>query len=675
MASSFATLLHESFATFAADKKERMIMGHCSCCAHTHECAPEKHIEKKESIFAEYWKVGLSFILLISGIIMNALELPFFREGYFSLIWYVVAYLPVGLPVMKEAWESMKDKDYFSEFTLMFVATLGAFYIGEYPEGVAVMLFYSVGELFQEKAVDKAKRNIGALLDVSPEEAAVVRDGRVIIENPQNVKVGETIEIKIGGRVPLDGMMLNEVAAFNTAALTGESVPRSIRMGEEVLAGMIVTDKVIRIKVIRPFDKSALARILELVQNASERKAPAELFIRKFACVYTPIVIGLAVLIVLLPFIYSLITPQFFFTFNDWLYRALVFLVISCPCALVVSIPLGYFGGIGAASRLGILFKGGNYLDAVTKINTVVFDKTGTLTKGTFEVQSCNCESGVSEEELIRMIASVESSSTHPIAKAVVNYAGRRDIELSSVTDSKEYAGLGLEAAVNGIQVLAGNGRLLSKFQIEYPPELLSVTDTIVVCAIGNKYAGYLLLSDSLKEDAKIAIQNLKALGIQNIQILSGDKQSIVSNFAEKLGISEAYGDLLPDGKVKHLEELRQHTENQVAFVGDGMNDAPVLALSNVGIAMGGLGSDAAIETADVVIQTDQPSKVAEAIKVGKLTRRIVWQNISLAFGVKLLVLILGAGGLATLWEAVFADVGVALIAIMNAVRIQKMIK
>ena len=652
-----------------------MIMGHCSCCAHTHECAPEKHIEKKESIFAEYWKVGLSFILLISGIIMNALELPFFREGYFSLIWYVVAYLPVGLPVMKEAWESMKDKDYFSEFTLMFVATLGAFYIGEYPEGVAVMLFYSVGELFQEKAVDKAKRNIGALLDVRPEEAAVVRDERVVIENPQSVKVGETIEIKTGGRVPLDGMMLNEVAAFNTAALTGESVPRSIRMGEEVLAGMIVTDKVIRIKVIRPFDKSALARILELVQNASERKAPAELFIRKFARVYTPIVIGLAVLIVLLPFIYSLITPQFFFTFNDWLYRALVFLVISCPCALVVSIPLGYFGGIGAASRLGILFKGGNYLDAVTKINTVVFDKTGTLTKGTFEVQSCNCESGVSEEELIRMIASVESSSTHPIAKAVVNYAGRRDIELSSVTDSKEYAGLGLEAAVNGIQVLAGNGRLLSKFQIEYPPELLSVTDTIVVCAIGNKYAGYLLLSDSLKEDAKIAIQNLKALGIQNIQILSGDKQSIVSNFAEKLGVSEAYGDLLPDGKVKHLEELRQHTENQVAFVGDGMNDAPVLALSNVGIAMGGLGSDAAIETADVVIQTDQPSKVAEAIKVGKLTRRIVWQNISLAFGVKLLVLILGAGGLATLLEAVFADVGVALIAIMNAVRIQKMIK
>lgn len=650
-------------------------MGHCSCCAHTHECASEKHAEEKKSIFAEYWKVGLSFILLMSGILMNALELSFFREGYFSLIWYTVAYLPVGLPVMKEAWESIKDKDYFSEFTLMFIATLGAFYIGEYPEGVAVMLFYSIGELFQEKAVDKAKRNIGALLDVRPEEAAVVRDGSIVIENPRDVRVGETIEIKAGGRVPLDGTMLSEVAAFNTAALTGESVPRSIRKEEEVLAGMIVTDKVIRIKVSKPFDKSALARILELVQNASERKAPAELFIRKFARVYTPIVTGLAVLIVLLPFIYSLITPGFLFTFNDWLYRALVFLVISCPCALVVSIPLGYFGGIGAASRLGILFKGGNYLDAITKINTVVFDKTGTLTKGTFEVQSCKTESGVSEEELIRLVASVESASTHPIAKAVVDDAKRRNIEFSSANDSKEFAGLGLEATVGGVQVLAGNCRLLSKFGIEYPSELLSITDTIVVCAIANRYAGYLLLSDTLKEDAKVAIEGLKAQGIQNIQILSGDKQSIVSNFAEKLGIAKAYGDLLPEGKVNHLEELRRNKENQIAFVGDGMNDAPVLALSHVGIAMGGLGSDAAIETADVVIQTDQPSKVAEAIKVGKLTRRIVWQNISLAFGVKLLVLILGAGGVATLWEAVFADVGVALLAIMNAVRLQKMIK
>ena len=595
-------------------------MGHCSCGAHS--CAAEKKVDAKVSVFHEYGKVIFSLLLLTSGIIMNALDLAFFREGSVALIWYIVAYLPVGIPVMKEAWESIREKDYFSEFTLMIIATLGAFYIGEYPEGVAVMLFYTVGELFQDKAVDKAKRNIGALLDVRPEKALVLREGNLVIESPKKIKVGEIIEIKAGERVPLDGTMQNEVAAFNTAALTGESVPRNIRKGEEVLAGMIVTDKVIRLEVTRPFDKSALARILELVQNASERKAPAELFIRKFARIYTPIVI-----------------------FNDWLYRALVFLVISCPCALVVSIPLGYFGGIGAASRLGILFKGGNYLDAITKINTVVFDKTGTLTKGTFEVQACKSAGEVSEEELVKLVASVESDSTHPIAKAVVNYAKEQNIECVAVTGTKEFAGYGLEATIDGAMVLVGNCRLLSKFDISYPKELLEITDTIVVCAVGN------------------------------IQILSGDKQSIVTNFAEKLGISKAYGDLLPEGKVNHLEELRQDEANRIAFVGDGMNDAPVLALSHVGIAMGGLGSDAAIETADVVIQTDQPSKVAEAIKVGKLTRRIIWQNVSLAFGVKLLVLILGAGGIATLWEAVFADVGVALLAIMNAVRIQKMIK
>ena len=648
-------------------------MGHCSCGAHS--CAAEKKVDAKVSVFHEYGKVIFSLLLLAGGIIMNALDLAFFREGYVSLIWYIVAYLPVGIPVMKEAWESIREKDYFSEFTLMTIATLGAFYIGEYPEGVAVMLFYTVGELFQDKAVDKAKRNIGALLDVRPEKALVLREGNLVTESPKKIKVGEIIEIKAGERVPLDGIMQNEVAAFNTAALTGESVPRNIRKGEEVLAGMIVTDKVIRLEVTRPFDKSALARILELVQNAAERKAPAELFIRKFARVYTPIVIILAVLIVLSPLVYSLINPAFVFTFNDWLYRALVFLVISCPCALVVSIPLGYFGGIGAASRLGILFKGGNYLDAITKINTVVFDKTGTLTKGTFDVQACKSAGDISEEELVKLIASVESDSTHPIAKAVVNYAKEQNIERVTVTDTKEYAGFGLEATVGGIPVLVGNCRLLSKFDISFPQELLKITDTIVVCAVGNRYAGYLLLADALKEDAKVAIDRLKALNIENIQILSGDKQSIVTNFAEKLGISKAYGDLLPEGKVKHLEELRQDEANRIAFVGDGMNDAPVLALSHVGIAMGGLGSDAAIETADVVIQTDQPSKVAEAIKVGKLTRRIIWQNVSLAFGVKLLALILGAGGIATLWEAVVADVGVALLAIMNAVRIQKMIK
>ena len=646
-------------------------MGHCSCGAHS--CAAEKKVDAKVSVFHEYGKVIFSLLLLTSGIIMNALDLAFFREGSVALIWYIVAYLPVGIPVMKEAWESIREKDYFSEFTLMIIATLGAFYIGEYPEGVAVMLFYTVGELFQDKAVDKAKRNIGALLDVRPEKALVLREGNLVIESPKKIKVGEIIEIKAGERVPLDGTMQNEVAAFNTAALTGESVPRNIRKGEEVLAGMIVTDKVIRLEVTRPFDKSALARILELVQNASERKAPAELFIRKFARIYTPIVIALAVLIVLCPFVYSLINPPFVFAFNDWLYRALVFLVISCPCALVVSIPLGYFGGIGAASRLGILFKGGNYLDAITKINTVVFDKTGTLTKGTFEVQACKSAGEVSEEELVKLVASVESDSTHPIAKAVVNYAKEQNIECVAVTGTKEFAGYGLEATIDGAMVLVGNCRLLSKFDISYPKELLEITDTIVVCAVGNRYAGYLLLADALKEDAKVAIDNLKALNIENIQILSGDKQSIVTNFAEKLGISKAYGDLLPEGKVNHLEELRQDEANRIAFVGDGMNDAPVLALSDVGIAMGGLGSDAAIETADVVIQTDQPSKVATAISIGHATKRIIMQNIVGAIGAKSLILLAGAFGFATLWAAVFADVGVALIAVLNSMRILKM--
>ncbi|CAK7006392.1 MAG: Cadmium, zinc and cobalt-transporting ATPase [Parabacteroides sp.] len=644
----------------------------CKCCAMKNVQVNESREEA--SLFSEYWRIVLSAVMLIAGIILNATGIAFFQGDYVAFVWYLLAYLPVGLPVIKEAFGSMARKDYFSEFTLMSVATIGAFYIGEYPEGVAVMLFYAVGEMFQDKAVDRAKRNISALLDVRPEKAAVVRDSNLVVVNPRDVRVGEVIEIKAGERIPLDGTMLSEVAAFNTSALTGESVPRHIRKEEDVLAGMIVTDKVIRIKVTKPFDKSTLARILELVQDTSERKAPAELFIRKFARIYTPVVIGLAALIVCVPFVYSLVNPLFTFLFNDWLYRALIFLVISCPCALVVSIPLGYFGGIGAASRLGILFKGGNYLDAITQINTIVFDKTGTLTKGVFEVQSC-ISIRVPEEELIRLVASVEQGSTHPIAKAVVGYAEKLGVGLVRATDISEIAGCGLEAKIEGVRVLAGNLRLLSKYGIAYPEELASITETIVVCAVGEEYAGYLLLSDALKEDACTAIENLKLLNIKNIQILSGDKQSIVSSFAKKLGITKAYGDLLPDGKVEHIEALRRDESNRIAFVGDGINDAPVLALSNVGIAMGGLGSDAAIETADVVIQTDQPSKVATAIKVGRLTRRIIWQNVSLAFGVKLLVMILGAGGMATLWEAVFADVGVALIAILNAVRIQKMIK
>ena len=648
-------------------------MGQCKC--ETNANMRVRNCQEANGFIGEYWKVMLSLVMLVAGGIMNQLDIAFFKENTVSLVWYVLAYLPVGLPVIKEAWESILQKDYFSEFTLMSVATLGAFYIGEYPEGVAVMLFYSVGELFQDRAIDKAKRNISALLDVRPEKAMVVRGNEIVTVNPKSVFINEIIEIKAGERVPLDGIMLNEIAAFNTAALTGECVPRDIRKGEEVLAGMIVTDKVIRMKVTKPFDKSALARILELVEDASERKAPAELFIRKFARIYTPIVIGLAFLIVLIPYIYSFINPLFGFVFNDWLYKALVFLVISCPCALVISIPLGYFGGIGAASRLGILFKGGNYLDAITRVNTVVFDKTGTLTKGVFEVESCEVIPGVSKEELIRIIASVEKNSTHPIAKAIVSYAEKKKIGLTAAENIEEVAGYGLMTEVDGEKVLVGNARLLSKYSIEFPAYILSITETTVVCAVGNKYIGYITLSDVLKDDAADTVRSLKELNIKNIQILSGDKQSIVSIFANKLGLTRAYGDLLPEGKVEHMEKLKENKDNRIAFVGDGMNDAPVLALSDVGIAMGGLGSDAAIETADVVIQTDQPSKVATAIKVGRCTRRIIWQNVSLAFGVKLLVMVLGASGIATLWEAVFADVGVTLIAIVNAIRIQKMIK
>lgn len=637
----------------------------CDCC-HTNRAGKLGGDETMNVYILPF----LSFILLTGGIAMSVLEVGFFGQPYVALAWYVLAYLPVGLPVMKEAWESILRKDFFSEFTLMSIATFGAFYIGEYPEGVAVMLFYAIGEIFQNKAVDKARRNISALLDVRPEKAEVIRGGKRSTESPREVKIGETIEVKAGERVSLDGRLLSDIADFNTAALTGESIPRTIRKGEEVWAGMIVTDRVVRIEVTRLYDQSSLSRILEMVQNAAKRKAPTELFIRKFARIYTPIVTGLAVLIVLLPYVYSIIDPGFGFVFDHWLYRALVFLVISCPCALVVSIPLGYFGGIGAASREGILFKGGNYLDAITKVNTVVFDKTGTLTKGVFEVQSVHPAEGFSANQLLRMIVAVEHQSNHPIARAIVKYADTLTIETGTPSFLTEIAGYGLTATLDGKKVLAGNIRLLGQNGVVYPEDLRQIPETIICGAIDGRYAGYLLLSDTPKEDAREAIEDLNKLNIHHIEILSGDKQAIVSKLASSLGVKRHYGDLLPEGKVERLEKLRADPANFIAFVGDGINDAPVLALSHVGIAMGGLGSDAAIETADVVIQTDQPSKVATAIRIGKITRSIVWQNIALAFGVKLIVLLLGAGGLATLWEAVFADVGVALLAICNAMRI-----
>ena len=617
------------------------------------------------------WMPTVSFVLLVIGLIGKYSGISWFAESWIEAIWFLVAFLPVGLPVMREAWEAALRKDFFSEFSLMAIASIGAFCIGEYPEAVAVMLFYTVGERLQLLAVNKASKNISDLLDVRPERTDVWRTGTYMNVSPKDVKVGERIEVKPGGRVPLDGVLLEAEAQFDTSALTGESMPRSICEGEEVLAGMIAQGQAVRIQVNRPYEQSALARILALVKDASERKAPAELFIRRFARIYTPIVILLSFLIVSVPALVGMVTPSFQYVFSDWLYRGLVFLVISCPCALVISVPLGYFGGIGAASRAGILFKGGNYLDAITRVNTVAFDKTGTLTTGRFEVTMVE-STGIPASDLLSVLLSVERKSTHPVAQAVVRYAEKQDSVPMEITDMRELAGHGVEAIVNGRQVLVGNIRLLAERDIPVPKELSDSVSTVVVSTIDGKYAGHLLLSDTLKKDAVDAIRRLKDLDVKDIRLLSGDKQEIVNQFAERLGVDKAYGNLLPEDKAAYIERLTAEPDKSVAFVGDGMNDAPVLALSDVGIAMGGLGSDAAIESADVVIQTDQPSKVAEAISIGRATRNIVRQNIVGSIGVKVIVLVAGAFGFATLWEAVFADVGVSLLAVLNSIRILK---
>lgn len=623
------------------------------------------HGSEDKAAWKEYLPVILSFIMLMMGIALdNRLELEFFT-GYVRLSWYGIAYLPVGAPVIKDAWNAILKREFFTEFFLMSIATIGAFAIGEYPEGVAVMLFYAVGELFQSAAVNRAKRSIKALLDIRPDKATVLRNGTLTEAAPDTVKVDEIIQVKAGEKVALDGIMQSAGSSFNTAALTGESKPNTLKQGETVLAGMINLDKVVEIKVSKVFAESSLARILDMVQNANSRKAQTELFIRKFSKIYTPIVVLLAVLLTFIPYFF---VEQY--VFSEWLYRALIFLVISCPCALVISIPLGYFGGIGAASRNGILFKGSNYLDLMSKVNAIVMDKTGTLTKGVFRVQEVNAVKGT-KEEFVRMVAAVEAQSTHPIAKAIVEYAEDKVIN-ASVTNVEEISGHGLKASYEGAVILAGNTKLLKKFSIAYPAEVDAISDTIVVAAVNNEYAGYITIADEIKDDAKEAVAQMHQ-SISKIVMLSGDKQSVVNKVAKELNIVNAYGNLLPEHKVQKVEDLKKDATRIVAFVGDGINDAPVLALSDVGIAMGGLGSDAAIETADVVIQTDQPSKIVTAIKISKATKKIVWQNISLAFGVKVIVLALGAGGLATMWEAVFADVGVALLAILNAMRIQRM--
>ncbi len=606
----------------------------------------------------------ISFTMLIIGIVLDYFDVTFFKD-WIRIIWYGIAYLPVGLPVVKEGWESIKKGDVFTEFFLMSIATIGAFIIGEYPEGVAVMLFYAVGELFQNAAVNRAKGNIKALLDVRPNEALVYRNNDYISVSPETVEIGEKVQVRVGEKIPLDGILLSDKGSFNTAALTGESKPDTIAKGEKVFAGSINLDGVIEIETTKEFKDSSIARILDMVQNATARKSKTELFIRQFARIYTPIVVFLAIGVTFLPY--------FFvddYVFRDWLYRALIFLVISCPCALVISIPLGYFGGLGAASKNGILFKGASFLDAMTKINTLVMDKTGTVTKGVFKIKEIKAI-GWDEKEFMKFLMAMEEQSTHPIAKAILEYKDEgADYEASEVT---EIAGKGLKGIVNDKTVLVGNKALMSANNIKVLEETETIVESMVLVSIANEFAGYVVIADELKEDAKETITALHKVGIKNIMMLSGDKDSITQQVAKELNIEKAKGGLLPEDKLNEVELLKQNPENKIAFIGDGINDAPVLAASDVGIAMGGLGSDVAIETADVIIQTDQPSKVVKAIKISRSTRKIVWQNIILAFGVKVIVLILGAGGLATMWEAVFADVGVALLAILNAVRLQRM--
>lgn len=628
-----------------------------------HDHSEIGHSHDHDSNFKTYFPAILSFVLLISGIIFEQTEVAFFNYPI-NLIWYMIAYTFVGLKVNYEALKEIRHGNVFSEFFLMSIATIGAFLIGEYSEGVAVMLFYSIGELFQDAAVEKAQKSIKALLDIRPDKVTVIRNGETFVVNPSEITIGEIIQVKPGEKVALDGELLSVAASFNTSALTGESKPVTKNKSEIVLAGMINLQTLAEVKVTALFKDSKLSRILTMVQEATAKKSKTQLFISKFAKIYTPIVVFLAIGIVLLPY--------FFlenYVFNDWLYRGLVFLVISCPCALVISIPLGYFGGIGLASRNGILFKGSNYLDVMTKVNTVVMDKTGTLTKGVFQVQEVVAVE-ISEEELIRFTATLERKSTHPIANAIVQYA-KESLKNISVENVEEIAGHGLSGKIDGEKILAGNLKLLKKYNIDYDAFLESKVETIVVVAIDNKYAGYFLIADEIKEDAKEAISRLHQMNIKTV-MLSGDKQSIVNKVAKELNIDSAFGGLLPENKVEKVQELKNQGRT-IVFVGDGVNDAPVIALADAGIAMGGLGSDATIETADIVIQNDQPSKIATSIKIGKLTRKIVMQNIALAFGVKVIVLLLGAGGVATLWEAVFADVGVALLAILNAVRIQKM--
>ncbi len=627
---------------------------------HSHTAQEHSHTKQERPWWISQCKLLIALVILLTLLLLKyalKISLPF----GLLLVSNGVAYLLAGIPVIQMAFRKASRGDFFNEFFLMTVATLGAFAIGEFEEGVAVMVFYQIGEWFQDTAVDNAKKSIKSLLDIRPDKVTVLRDGQQQQVNPKTVAIGETILVKAGEKVALDGKLATEKAAFNTAALTGESKPDTKYAGDTVFAGMINLETVVEIEVSSAFEDSKLSKILEMVQDATARKSKTQLFIARFAKIYVPIIFGLALLV--------LVAPLLFvddYSFRDWFYRSLVFLVISCPCALVVSIPLGYFGGIGLASRNGILFKGGNFLDAITTVDTIVMDKTGTLTAGVFEVREVVAVNG-NQEELLNYAKAIEAHSTHPIAKAIASYhPGKPALQAE---ETQEIAGHGLRATVNGKRTLAGNSKLLDKFNISYPEELNQMVYSIVLFAIEDQYAGYITVADRNKPDAKEVIATMRAQGLYTV-MLSGDKTAVVNEVSKELGLDKAYGDLLPEDKVSHVQQLIDQGR-RVAFAGDGVNDAPVVALAQVGIAMGGLGADATIETADVVIQNDEPRKILSAIKIGKITRSIVWQNVILAMGIKIIVLILGAGGIATLWEAVIADVGVALLAILNAIRIQ----
>ena len=631
-------------------------------------CAVDYTSEVEQQTFftKEYIIPAISLFLFLTGIALDFFSIPFFTPPI-PLVWFGLLFLLIGSPIIWKAMKKVAKGDIYNEFVLMSVATIGAFGIGAFEEGVAVMIFYVIGELFQESAVNKAKQSIEALLKVQVEEVIVEENGQQIIKHPKNVAIGAIITVKSGEKVALDGELLSTNTQLNTAALTGESVPAQLKKGDVVLAGMLNLNHVIKIKVTQNYADTKLSKILQMVQEAVGRKAKTQQLISRLAKVYTPIVFWLAFSLVLLPFFVLGEDYQF----QTWFQRALIFLVISCPCALVISIPLGYFGGIGAGSRNGILFKGSNYLDSITNVDTIVMDKTGTLTEGVFEVQTIHSPV-MDANDLINLVGELEKNSTHPIAKAIVRKL-EEDKNNIAVENVEEIAGFGLKGTTEGKELLAGNMKLMKKFNISLEEKLNDIIDTIVFVALEGKFIGYITIADKIKEDAKDAVLQLHNLkNIQEVFMLSGDKQSVVDQVSKELGIDKAIGGLLPEEKMKKVEELKAKGRT-VAFIGDGINDAPVITLSDIGIAMGGLGSDAAIESADIIIQTDQPSKIATAIKIGNATKQIIWQNIYLALGVKTLVLILGAFGMATMWEAVIADVGVALFAILNAVRIQRM--